>query len=74
MLTTTTDYTSIPVVGSEARPPSFYTLKYHKEHPAREQDTSPSFLFHIDYVNMPKQVYVIGGSVSTSNLSLPGRR
>jgi hypothetical protein len=29
-------------------------LKYHKEHPAREQNTSPSFLFQIDDIIMPK--------------------
>jgi hypothetical protein len=32
----------------------FNTLKYRKEHPVREQDTSPSFLFYIDDINMPK--------------------
>jgi len=46
-----------------------------EEHPAREQDTSPILLFQVDDIIMPNtsdriHVYLIGGLLSTSNLSL----
>jgi hypothetical protein len=69
------------VVGLEARPTCpvclhLSTCSFMKEkHPAREQDTSPILLFQVDDIIMPNtsdriHVYLIGGLLSTSNLSL----